>query len=559
MLPVANLHLRDLYETTVEFFALRRPTPSHCRSSSTDDSDSDHEHIPLTPRDLSPIPDPVDRLQKECADLRVKLHAAKARRTHCPRACPCRSLGASVTACTLYTMRREHDAAKSELHRSQVELARLEERYKMLEKTLKDTRELLRAREVEVDALRKDRDKLAADSRSRERSTLDRRRSQDIVRHRSNSSQSFLSQQIRLSADWSDHHDVEVASQASGNSRRASNTPADNISTVSEEERAHTKSMETFLTKTDLWSGAQVIQAVQDLNSEILQFAASAVELCTFAKQRPTQPRLSQTQNDVSSRLGVSLTRALLTPDHSQDPMLVQIALQGCISYCISRALSSFCIGYQSKANITLTQLYTHMFQSGELVLFPSLHSSIAHMMLHFLKLEPQPASSRWRALAHKHIHELHPELADYAVNEMTETIFRWAFDLFLICGSTSPQSNLSSREAFRSRFGSQVKRISKSACRIAQIIREEIMSTNFEVIGADSGRTFDAQEMVDAFEDYGTPKGTVLCTTELGLRCSTRKAIADPLTSREENTERRLLLRPKVILESAVDMLDQR
>lgn len=161
--------------------------------------------------------------------------------------------------------------------------------------------------------------------------------------------------------------------------------------------------------------------------------------------------------------------------------------------------------------------------------------------------------------MAHRHIHELHPELSDYAMNEMTETIFRWSFDLFIICGSTSPHSNLSSREAFRTRFGSQVKCISKSACRIAKIIREEIMSTNFEVVGADSGRTFEAQEMVDAFEDYGTSKGTVLCTTELGLRCSTRKATAEPTAPREENIERRLLLRPKVILESAVDMLDQR
>lgn len=84
-------------------------------------------------------------------------------------------------------------------------------------------------------------------------------------------------------------------------------------------------------------------------------------------------------------------------------------------------------------------------------------------------------------------------------------------------------------------------------------------MSTNFEVIGAESGRTFETQGMVDAFEDYEASKGTVLCTTELGLRCSTHKATTESLASREENIERRLLLRPKVILESAVDMLDQR
>lgn len=362
MLPVANFHLKDLYETTVEFFALRSPfRPTNTLSDLSDDPD-DHNHLPLTPRDLSPVPDPINRLQKECADLRVKLHAAQ--RSHCPRACPCRSIGASAAACTLYTMRREHDTTKSELHRSQLELARVDERCKLLEKTLKDTRDLLRTREVEVDALRRDRERLIADRRPPS-VTLDRRRSQDVIRRRSNSSQSLLSQQIRLSADWSDHHDAETTSQSSGTHRRISEIPADNISSLSEEEHAQAKSMETFLTKTDLWSGAQVIQAVQDLNSEILQFAASAVELCTFAKQRPTLPKMSQTQNDVSSRLGQSLTRSLATRDHSQDPMLVQIALQGCLSYCISRALSSFCIGYQSKANITLTQLYTHMFQSG--------------------------------------------------------------------------------------------------------------------------------------------------------------------------------------------------
>ena len=167
---------------------------------------------------------------------------------------------------------------------------------------------------------------------------------------------------------------------------------------------------------------------------------------------------------------------------------------------------------------------------------------------------EPQPTSSRWRALAHKHIHRIHSDLDDYTVREMTQTIHRWSIDLFLICGSTSP-----SHDAFRKRFETQVTCISKSACRIARIIREEIMSTNFEVVGVDSGRTFDAQQMTDAFENCGTSEGTVLCTTELGLRCSTQKGTMEPSGSSQENVERRLLLRPKVILESAIPMLDQR
>lgn len=535
MLPVANLHLKDLYETTVEFFTLRSPAFSY-RSVPNDDQDSiDSE--PPSPSGISPFSDSVATPRKEYTNLpRVKRGAAK--RTRGPTTCSCQILGTSAAASALYTMRREHDATKSELARYQADSARWEDKCKLLEKTLKETKDLLRARDFEIEALKQDKAKLIADRHSRERppSSLDRRRSQDVIHHRSNSSQS-LSQRMRLGPDLADHRDTDAASQASSNRRRASSDVVrDNISTISEEDRAHAKGMEVFLTKTDLWSGAQVIQAVQDLNSEILQFAASAVEVCTFTKQRTSQAKIGQAVNDVMTRLGPSLTRMLSTHDHSQDPMLVQLALQGCIAFCISRALSSFCIGYQSKGNITLTQIYNRMFQS-----------------------EPQPTSSRWRALAHKHIHELHPELRDYAVNEMTDTILRWTLDVFLICGCTNPQSNPSSREAFRTRFQSQVKRISKNACALAQISREEIMSANFEVVGAESGRTFHAQEMVDVFEDYGASKGTVLCTTELGLRCSTRKVTAETTATPEEHIERRLLLRPKVVLDSALDVIDQR
>ncbi|OJA13620.1 hypothetical protein AZE42_03972 [Rhizopogon vesiculosus] len=519
MLSIANLHLKDLYQSTFDFFS------SPFFTTDDDPSESDSS-FPLTPTDLS---QQAARPEKESSSLRDQVDAA----THCHSSCSCRSFGPSVAASTLYSMRREHDATKSDLARTQAELSRWEERCKSLEKTLKETRDLLKLRDMEIQVLKKDREKNPPERQLRERASMyiGRRRSRDVVHHRSNSNQSQLSQQIRLSADWSD-----IRNETSCNHRRNVSDPyPDNMSTVSEEGRAQARSAETFLNKIDLWSGAQVIQAVQDLNSEILQFAASATELCTFSKQRSNTAKVNQASSEVATRLGDPLSRLLTTRDHSQDPMLVQLALQGCISYCVSRALSSFCIGYQSKANITLTQIYAHMSQS-----------------------EPQPTSSRWRALTHKHIHELHPELTDYAINEMTETIFRWSLDIFLISGSTNPQPNPASRENFRGRFGSQVKRISKAACRLAQVTKEEIMSANFEVIAADSGQPFDGQEMMDAFEDYGSSNGVVLCTTELGLRCSTRRATSDAPLS-EENVERRILLRPKVVLESVVEVIDPR
>ncbi|KAG2154053.1 hypothetical protein DEU56DRAFT_772607 [Suillus clintonianus] len=526
MLPIANLNLKDLYQSTFEFFASRSPSFSFS-AFSAEDSVSEIS-FPLTPRDPTPRNFSSD---EESASLRDRLDAAE-HTDYCHTTSTCNpSFGASAAASTLYSMRREHDATKNELSRTQAEVARWEERYKTLEKTLKETRDLLKVRDQEIQVLKKERERHSPE-RHRPSSHIDRRRSRDLAHHRSDSSQS---QQIRLSADWSEIRD-DTLSQANGNHRRNGSDPhPDNMSTVSEEERAQSRSLETFLNKIDLWSGAQVIQAVQDLNSEILQFAASATELCTFSKQRPNSAKVTQASSEVATRLGAALSRLLATRDHSQDPMLVQLALQGCISYCISRALSSFCIGYQSKANITLTQIYTHMFHS-----------------------EPQPTSSRWRALTHKHIHELHPELNEYAINEMTETIFRWSLDIFLISGSTNPQPNPASRENFRARFGAQVKRISKAACRLAQVTKEEIMSANFEVIAADSGQPFDGQEMLDAFEDYKSSDGVVLCTTELGLRCSTRKATSDAPAS-DESIDRRILLRPKVVLESIVEVIDPR
>ncbi|KAG2074306.1 hypothetical protein BDR04DRAFT_1093541 [Suillus decipiens] len=521
MLPIANL--KDLYQSTFEFFASRSPFFSFS-AFSAEDSVSNFS-FPLTPKEPTPRNLSPD---EESASLRDRLDAAE-RIDYSHNTSSCNpSFGASTAASTLYSMRREHDATKNELSKTKAEVARWEERYKTLEKTLKETRDLLKVRDQEIQEL-KQRERHSPECH-RHPTHIDYQRSCDPARQRSDSSQS---RQIRLSADWSEIRD-DGLSQANGNHRRNGNDP-DNVSTVSEEERAQSRSLETFLNKIDLWSGAQVIQAVQDLNSEILQFAASATELCTFSKQRPNSAKVTQASSEVATRLGAALSRLLATRDHSQDPMLVQLALQGCISYCISRALSSFCIGYQSKANITLTQIYTHMFHS-----------------------EPQPTSSRWRALTHKHIHELHPELNEYAINEMTETIFRWSLDIFLISGSTNPQPNPASRENFRARFGAQVKRISKAACRLAQVTKEEIMSANFEVIAADSGQSFDGQEMMDAFEDYRSSDGVVLCTTELGLRCSMSRATSDAPAS-EESIDRRILLRPKVVLESVVEVIDPR
>ena len=127
-------------------------------------------------------------------------------------------------------------------------------------------------------------------------------------------------------------------------------------------------------------------------------------------------------------------------------------------------------------------------------------------------------------------------------------------------------------------------------------------MSTTFEVVVADPTHVFrdssnseidldidlndgtpnisdrEGLNMVDAFAEYGESKGRVLATMELGLRCITRigaaggdrllKSMGEHSNSNgtsnaggdlgETRFEKRMLLQPKVVLESVLEVLDR-
>ncbi|KIY67290.1 hypothetical protein CYLTODRAFT_411251 [Cylindrobasidium torrendii FP15055 ss-10] len=477
LLPSANLHLRELYETTIEFFAIRtaglgsRPqsaTASPASTVSTLQPSADLQIGDIRP--LTPVPDPIARLTRECASLREKLDA--------------QAFPASSSISSPMSHRRDLEETRRELSVAKKEASKLEARCRMLEKMLKDTKTLLKARDAEI-------------ARAARSSAANSPRRRD------------------------DDRSAETA------------TPAD-------EERASTKSIEVFMTRTDSWSGAQLLQAVQDLNSEIVQFAAAATELSTFDKppSASTSKSMNQAVQETASRLGPNLARILSTRDHSQDPMLVQLALQGCISTCVARALTPFCMGFPSKPDGILSQIYAHMYMA-----------------------ESQPMSSRWRALTHRHIHTMYPYLSDYSVNELSETMYRWTADILYIAGCpTTDRTALSSREGMRTRFAEQISRIAKTVARLAQVTREEIMSTRFEIIAVENDGAFDARRMCDAFGEYGSSRGSILITTEVGLRCNTRRdstqSSSTEGTAAVHEIEQRILLQPKVVLDTVVDLL---
>ncbi|KAK7033187.1 CRAL-TRIO-N domain-containing protein [Favolaschia claudopus] len=423
-LPISlQVMIRGLYDTTVEFFALRNTTPPF----GVQDPEADTQRNEWT---LSSVPGPSQRDHQD---------------------------GRSGTDSGSSPMRRTLENITNQLARSQAEVSRLEERCRNLERVLRGTKEMLEARESELETMRK-----VGEPRSTE--------------------------EMR-----SEGPPTVLTRTDSGGS----------TSVTSEEHRAQIRSNETFMTRTDNWSGAQVIQAVHDLNSEIIQFAASAVDLCTFDLNGPSS---AQAMHETTARMGPNLANLLSARErNAQDPTLVGLALQATMATYIARAAAAFALGLPARSEVVLAQVYAHIFLA-----------------------EPQPTSSRWRAITHKQIHALYPGLTEYAADELRETMCRWVSDVLVAACATHEST---SRVWIRDNFGEQAARIVKAVASLARLSKEEIMSTNFELFIIEPGAKFNGRIMTDAFGDYEASQGGVLATTELGLR---RMTLPDDLATDE-------------------------
>lgn len=383
------------------------------------------------------------------------------------------------------------------------EVAKLLERCKRLETTIK-------LKDEEIEELKHERNMLL------EEKSHSRGRCNDHSKSHNGASEEIYERRREGSTPSSSSSGSHPSSRTHISSSSASAAPP----SFREEYIAHLQSFDVFMTKTDNWSGAQVVQAVRDVNSEILQFAASLTESGTFEQRSPSH--IAQAKQNTASRLGPNLAHILSVRDHAQDPILIQLALQSALCGCIHRSLASFCVGFPSKYDALLGQLYLRMCTG-----------------------EPQAISSRWRSLTHRHMRGLFPSLDSQAVDELMDMMLRWSADILVLSGS--PPMNVSV-DALRSRFGVQLRRVAQGAWRLARVTREEIISTNFEVVAVEHETPFDGHTMINVFEQYGTSKGRVLCTSEIGLQCFR--------TGGEEKGQFRTLVPPTVVLESVVQVL---
>ncbi|KAI0264454.1 hypothetical protein BC834DRAFT_883198 [Gloeopeniophorella convolvens] len=533
-----NIRVQVPKGTSVEVFALRRPFASLVSSDKTriDGTFSRAQNPP-------PPPSQSDNLARGRAAARRRRGDQSSPSVSAERPSNGKSTNSpqpsrvEASTAILASVRSELDATRAELSRCQSDAAKLAEKYRILERVLQDAKDALRSRDRQIDDLKRERDIAVAERRSRGQvRDFDRRR----LMHDARASSGTRSPSSRTAYD-SDHDLDDMLALKSGNSytgRRNKSLPpvprtTRSATPATREETLPPKGLEVFLNKTDAWSGAQVIQAVQDLNSEILQLAAAATEsVAIVGRSKTSQARMNQATRGVSSRVSPAFAQLLASREHSEEPTLLQFGLQACVATCVARLLGAFCVGLPVVSNELLLQLYTRMHE-----------------------LEPQATSSRWRSLTLTHFRALNPKLEDAAVQDFITQILRAWADVLILCGCAQSEVTL---DALRPRFSPQTERVVRSACALAHVLHEDIMSMNFEVILAEQGRTFDASRMTNAFGPFGDSSGAVLCSTELGLRCSARKnarAAADGLV--EGSTEQRMLMMPKVILEGVADLLD--
>ncbi|KAF7316792.1 CRAL-TRIO-N domain-containing protein [Mycena chlorophos] len=122
---------------------------------------------------------------------------------------------------------------------------------------------------------------------------------------------------------------------------------------ILDEQQARSRSSELFMTRTDSLSGSSIVQAVSDINSELIGFSSSAIEMVAFESRTEAS---AQAMQDTGTRLGPNVVRLLEAWPTGSDPTLVGLVLQAGIATCIARAVSAFALGLPTKTETTLTQ-----------------------------------------------------------------------------------------------------------------------------------------------------------------------------------------------------------
>jgi hypothetical protein len=311
------------------------------------------------------------------------------------------------------------------------------------------------------------------------------------------------------------------------------------------------KGAQAFLTKADSLSGAEVTSMVEGLNSEILQTAAFMADSFEFAGPLPpTAMERNEARERIEYMLGKRMSTMLSSVQHSEDPMLVQIALQSCLVWhcvCFIQALS---FGESSDAYKVIENIYQRVKQAGEIYDC----RSQADLLTTFA--EDQTVSGRWRALTRHHCRTL-PYDDPGQTSSMGMDVVHDLINVLITAGYQGHRQEVV--EMVSGKFGDKIRAINKASLHLNQVLGEEITSCNLSPAWVSPNVAFDPSEMEDIggehIPDQRRQRDRVLCITEMGLQ----RVVGHAQTKENRGwLEMALLLKPKVALESVIDSMSR-
>ncbi|KAG6885092.1 hypothetical protein C0993_005975 [Termitomyces sp. T159_Od127] len=279
---------------------------------------------------------------------------------------------------------------------------------------------------------------------------------------------------------------------------------------------------EAFLTRADTLSGAEVIDLVNTLNSEIYQTAALVAEAFDYnarvggiESSAEDTAVLNEACTSVADAIGTETTEMLKSLDHHEDPAVVQVAIQVAMA-----AISDWIV---RTWNLDETEA-----DNGFQKVYKGLRDA-----------EMQTISGRWRALTRKYLpHTEEHELALLFIDAIAN----------ILLVSNVNQSRDTILKLVETRYTERVAVIARGAQKLRKAIGEEVTSCDFEVIFVHQDTAFSPAQMDDeGFREGRDQTEPVLCTTELGLRKFERRP------GREAIWEDTILLKAKIASRSGI------
>jgi hypothetical protein len=333
------------------------------------------------------------------------------------------------------------------------------------------------------------------------------------------------------------------------------------------------RTLKSFLTKTDNFSGQQIIQSVHDLNTEILQLAAAVSDEFPLTRCAPSLWKESHCEL-VREAIGDGMLALLRDGDHENDPTVVQLAIQAWEVWCCQQVLDAFCAGIPSEVDRFLNDIFremqssepqattsrwrtlTHMYARGALSAYsapapayPGSFPSSSLISPISLPPYPTPGSTANNTPDHRHFALPMPRSrtpSNASASSLDDPSSRTGghisgiVAILSLAGCTDERGT--HREPLRARFGEAVSHITERTEALARILREGVSSAWFEIavespsvtpIARSKGRprdvwpscrAFDSAVMENMYAGYGNEKCGVLCTVAFGLSVVKRR-----------------------------------